>query len=94
MANSIAAMALHTVSAAAAVALGLLSVWLGDPARDDWDRLGSALLLGPAWGIFGTAWLIALLASIAITRRLPGRRWLVTPVIVVVAFLATGLLAA
>jgi hypothetical protein len=77
------------LSAVLALALGTLTVAAFIGSSPGYARLELALILGPLWALFGLIWLGAMAFSSG-RRRSPFRRlWLLTPVIVGVAFALT-----
>ncbi|MDP8903974.1 MAG: hypothetical protein M3N29_01430 [Chloroflexota bacterium] len=74
------------ISALIAALLGAVTVVLLTFARPGWPRLDTALLLGLAWVLWLGLWLIAVSVRASARPPIVWRQWLVTPVIVFVAF--------
>jgi hypothetical protein len=84
----------HFAAAAIVLVLGLITVFEAVQSKSEWDALGAALLLGPAWGLAGMAWLLAMVASLIATKQLPPLQWILTPAIVLITFAVVAVLEA
>lgn len=79
----------HLASALLATALGVPTLFVA-VFTSGWERLELAVLLLPLWLIFGLVWFVALVVAMIDRRQVIWRRWLATPVIVVLVFGASA----